>query len=73
MRFRQKSTPQKVADVLGTYIKAKAITKTVKAVGKRMPQMGKAPVIAGVGAAAAGGALAARKLRQGGGEGPEED
>lgn len=65
MRFRQKSTTQKVADVLGTYVKAKAITKTVKAVGKRMPSMGKAPVVAGVGVAAAGGALAARKLRQG--------
>jgi hypothetical protein len=72
MRFRQKSTTQKVADVLGTYVKAKAITKTVKAVGKRMPKMGKAPVVAGVGAAAAGGALAARKLRQGGEESEEK-
>jgi hypothetical protein len=53
MRFRSKSTPQKVADY-------------VKHAPKRMSHMGKAPMMAGVGAVAAGGALAARKLRQGG-------
>jgi hypothetical protein len=73
MRLRRKSKKSRAVDVLGTYLRFKAISKGAKAArkgitgfaaykaAKRAPTPVKAlPLVAGVGAA---GAVAARKRR----------
>jgi len=74
---RRKSTPQKVADVLGTYAKMKAAKKVAKGAGKaakgtaivqvakRTPVVKRIPIIVGAGLGVAAAVLAARKVRSG--------
>ena len=73
---RRKSRADKLADVLGTYLKLKAARKAAKGAGKaakgtaaykvakKTPVVRRIPIVAGAGLAAV---LAARKLRSGGG------
>jgi hypothetical protein len=72
---RRKSKPQQVADLLASYLKLKAVSKTAKGakkaakgtaaykVAKRTPVVKRIPVVLGAGAAA----FAAAKLLGGGG------
>ena len=70
---RKKSTPQKVADAIGTYAKVKTAKKAAKGAGKaakgtavvvrKTPRTRTIPVLAGLGLAAT--AFAAWKLRSG--------
>jgi hypothetical protein len=58
---RRKSKKAKAADILGSYVKLKAVGKVVKST----PTLVRVPIIAGAGAAAA---FFAAKAARGGGE-----
>ena len=72
---RRKSRSSRIADVLGTYLKLKAVKKVAKGAGKaakgtaaykvakKTPVVRRIPIVAGAGVAAI---VAAKKLRGGG-------
>lgn len=67
MKLRRQSKKRRAVDVVGTYLKFKAISKFAKAARKGIAGAPKAvkalPLVAGVGAA---GAVAARRRRESG-------